>query len=360
MIYRILLLSSFLVIACTIETPTENGAALAHPNHNHASDKASEKPAPQAEATKAPKPAPSPLGCPEGTFASDGWPGEYPSPVLQVNSPTLMAAQSNPCDTSATISCAVPAGLYHPWSEVTEAKYSTVGPVTTYVTLKELELGGKTLPPDTKVVEQYYSSEGMCGLLINGESVDDMCPSNQDTTNLYKELPNPSADFGLHQYVQVTCVNGKKGWLLASTLLEKEEVVTGSISQYGEVAPTPLPDGRIPFVEEWLGLQLSPNLDLGIPEEKGPFWVVATNAETSKEAAATKANQLRQQDLNAHIASLANYGSAKNKPIWLVYVGPWSPTEASKALQGELEVIKAQVPDAYLVTLGPAGTRKTQ
>ena len=38
------------------------------------------------------------LGCPAGTFAYDGWSGEYPLPIVQVNKTITVDALTNICE----------------------------------------------------------------------------------------------------------------------------------------------------------------------------------------------------------------------------------------------------------------------
>ena len=99
--------------------------------------------------------------------------------------------------------------------------------------------------------------------------------------------------------------------------------------------------------------------DLAIPESEGPFWVVAISALPSRIRAERLASELREQGENAHIASLQGYGSAGNKDLWIVYVGPFSMDErdAVRAAVGRVRAMDYR--DAYAVTLGAKGQRRT-
>ena len=68
---------------------------------------------------------------------------------------------------------------------------------------------------------------------------------------------------------------------------------------------------------------------------------------------------LRAQGENAHITSLKGYGSAGNKDLWVVYVGPFSMDEldAVRAAVGRVRAMDYR--DAYAVTLGAKGQRRT-
>ena len=100
-------------------------------------------------------------------------------------------------------------------------------------------------------------------------------------------------------------------------------------------------------------------MDLQISPSSGPFWVISVSAGKNQQSAIKKVNSLRNQGFSAHIAWLGSYGSAKNKPYWLTYIGPYATTERSKVV-AELAKVRSQInPKSYAVTLGNAGERKT-
>jgi hypothetical protein len=111
--------------------------------------------------------------------------------------------------------------------------------------------------------------------------------------------------------------------------------------------------------ETWADWRSAGTYDLAIPERAGPFWVVAVQAGSNKKSAEKKADELRKLDLPTHTAWLGSYGSAKNKALWLTYVGPYAYSERLDARETLLMMLREVGSDYYAVTLGPAGTRET-
>jgi hypothetical protein len=182
-----------------------------------------------------------PSTCPEGTTASAGWSGEYPSPVIQVNANVTVKGRGHPCDATSEISCTVPAGLYHPWSTTSKAAFQSVAPAFRFVTRKEVAPTGRTLPVGTHVLEQSYLSEGFCVLVIDGKTEEGDCPGGA-VDDAYTKLPTPNADFGYHQFLEVACTEGVKSWLRDKDLLAQRGVTQGQITDYGVVAPIDVRD----------------------------------------------------------------------------------------------------------------------
>jgi hypothetical protein len=99
-------------------------------------------------------------------------------------------------------------------------------------------------------------------------------------------------------------------------------------------------------------------MDLKISEHNGPVWTIAFYALGSKSKATKEAEKLRKKNWNGHIANLAAYGSANNKALWLVYVGPYGLDEETQ-LRADLASIKKKIrKKAYAVTIGAHGTRR--
>ena len=99
-------------------------------------------------------------------------------------------------------------------------------------------------------------------------------------------------------------------------------------------------------------------MDLQIGEGSGPFWIISIAAEKNRNYAISRAKKLRKNGWPAHIAWLGNYGSAKYKNLWVIYIGPYAMSERNKVEQ-LLPKVKAQInPKAYAVTLGATGQRQ--
>ena len=298
-------------------------------------------------------------GCPAGTFAYDGWSGEYPTPIVQVNKTITVDALTNICEKKPTLKCTVKPGLYNPWSEISKADFKTVGGVRRFMTLKKVEFFDATVPEGTEVIEQFYMAEGMCGLVINGQSAEGYCPSNGDEKGSFKPLPNASPDFVNQQYLGIDCTEGHKGWIhITDAFMNLPNVQEGEILGYGSVGPSLLPNGERSPLDVWANRRASSSYDLGISENEGPFWTISISAGGSESGSKRKVDELRQKGFPAHMAWLGGYGSAKNKRMWFVYVGPFSYSDRM-LVEEQLFQVRSQVnKKSYAVTLGRAGQRE--
>jgi len=298
-------------------------------------------------------------GCPPGTFAYDGWSGEYPGPILQINQPINVSARSIVCDLKPSLPCTVKPGLYHPWSEISEATFKTVGKVQRFMTLKKVKFWGVTVPKGTEVIEQFYAAEGQCGLVINGKSFQDMCVSGGDRTDEFQELPQASPGFENQQYLGVECAEGHKGWVhINQALLAIPVVQEGEILDYGEVGPSALPNGQPSPLDKWASRRTNKTHDLSIAESEGPFWAISIQAGGTESSSRRKVDELRAAGHPAHMAWLGRYGSAKYKSLWFVYVGPYAYGDQDRVRAVLSEIRSTVDPKAYAVTLGRAGQRE--
>ena len=299
------------------------------------------------------------LGCPAGTFAYDGWSGEYPLPIVQVNKTITVDALTNICETKPTLKCTVEPGLYNPWSNLSEADFKTVGAVHRFMTLKTVEFFDMTVPEGTEVIEQRYLAEGQCSLVINGQSTQGYCPSNGDREGSFKALPNASPDFVNQQYLGINCNEGHKGWIhITDAFMALPDVQEGQILGYGSVGPSALANGEPSPPDVWANRRANLSYDLGLSESEGPFWTIAISAGSSESGSRREVDELRQKGFPAHMAWLGGYGSAKNKALWFVYVGPYS-YEDRMLVEDQLMEIKHQVNDeSFAVTLGRTGQRE--
>jgi hypothetical protein len=233
------------------------------------------------------------------------------------------------------------------------------------MTLKKVEFFDVTVPAGTEVIEQFYMAEGQCGLVINGQSAEGYCPSIGSASGLgedessFKSLPNASPDFVNQQYLGIDCTEGHKGWIRVSdSFMGLPDVQEGEILGYGSVGPSLLPNGERSPLDKWANLRSSKRYNLGISQNDGPFWTISISAGGSESGSKRKVDELRQQGWPAHMAWLGGYGSAKNKKLWFVYVGPYSYSDRAQ-VEDDLSKIQSQVNrKSYAVTLGRAGERE--
>lgn len=174
---------------------------------------------------------PDAAGCPEGVVAAPSWPGEWPSPVVDVVKPVTVQVRAEPCS-RPSFDCEVPVGIYHPWSHG-EGEYVTVRAIVRYEVLQDTDTDELHVKKgDTVEVFQYFG-EGYCGYRVAGREITASCPDmlGEAMKKLDgREMPDK-------QLFSVSC-GAKTGWVEASdALLALPEVRPGTTPEYGEVGP---------------------------------------------------------------------------------------------------------------------------
>ena len=111
-------------------------------------------------------------------------------------------------------------------------------------------------------------------------------------------------------------------------------------------------------IDIWSQRKSNSTLDLQIDEQEGPFWTISIAAYDKRSQAKKKARDLREQGWDVHIADLTNYGSAKYRSFWYVYIGPYSYDSRSEVKRLLRRVQNEINPKSYAVTLGQTGERK--
>lgn len=182
-------------------------------------------------------PAPADDSCPDGVFLAYGWPGEWPSPIVQVTASTQVQGYTAPCEPTPTVSCTVPPGLYHPW-QAGDVTYKSTSVVQAFELTEAIEVGGKERPAGTTVVMQSYLAEGYCILSIDGEEAEDSCPEMMGLApdGPYKRAGEP-VEFPERQLFQVTCEGGEQAWLVPEDVLAQPTAQPGEYLEYGRVGP---------------------------------------------------------------------------------------------------------------------------
>ena len=174
---------------------------------------------------------PDVTGCPDRIIAAPSWPGEWPGPVIDVEKPVTVQARAEPCS-STSFDCTVPAGIYHPWSDI-EAKYVTVRALDQWRVVKnideyELDVGAGD------IIEVYqYFGEGYCGYRVAGKEVTELCPG--ELGDALEEIERPQVPE--RQLFSVAC-GSRTGWVeVNEALLALPEVREGTTPEYGKVGP---------------------------------------------------------------------------------------------------------------------------
>lgn len=185
-------------------------------------------------------PPPPPTSCPPDTALETRWPGEYPSPVVQVDAPTQVQARAIVCAV-AEQPCTIPPGLYHPWAKDTKARFASLHHTARYEVLQDVlvmsEIGELTVAAGTEITQMAYLAEGQCHLFVNGAEVQGECPSNPGAEARYKRrsaTPPSKAE----QWLGVPCAEGHEAWVRVDDALgELPTVQWGQIKGPGEVGP---------------------------------------------------------------------------------------------------------------------------
>lgn len=199
-------------------------------------------PAPAPAPAPEPEPAPAPTLptdsdgntlCPDGRTVYPFWPGEYPSPVLQVDAPFSLQVADTACGAPSR-ACTVPAGLYHPWAKALPdgAAFGSRTAPTVYTAEAAFTWDGRTVSKGDTVQVRTYLAEGMCAMVVAGNPAEGMCPGTEG--NPWAEAPRtaPPDD----QILQVPCQGGAPGWVVVDAALQaRPEVSEGEMVGFGEV-----------------------------------------------------------------------------------------------------------------------------
>lgn len=190
------------------------------------------------------------------------WSGEWPGPVIRVNSTkkgvtTINAYKSlRVLSNKNKVACTVKNGVYHPWAqiwdnEVTGEKAKTQNSVVTYYTIAAkneyvvtqtntpdwiemydtngVELPSPTLDKGSKVLV-VYGGEGYCLGSTGGEDYYFPCDAIDQDSN-YKQTVTPD-DF-YEQWLYVQCDEGYNAFVQDSSLLAQPGVSEGEFLEYG-------------------------------------------------------------------------------------------------------------------------------
>lgn len=190
------------------------------------------------------------------------WSGEWPGPVIRVNSTkkgdtTIKAFKSlRVLSKQNQVACTLKNGVYHPWAQVTDnevtGKASTQNSVITYYSIVEkneylvkktntpswiemydesgIELGAPTFKKGSKILV-VYGSEGYCLGSTGGKDYFFPCDAIEQDTN-YKATTGP-LNFDGEQWLYVQCKEGNKAFVQDTSLLAQPGVSQGEFLEYG-------------------------------------------------------------------------------------------------------------------------------
>lgn len=87
-------------------------------------------------------------------------------------------------------------------------------------------------------------------------------------------------------------------------------------------------------------------------------WVISVTATESEKEAQRSIEKLRIEGFDAHMLWIADYPSTSQKPLWLVFIGPYQYSDKNQATEVLREIQKNR-PSAYGIKISQTGNRET-
>ncbi len=175
--------------------------------------------------------------------ARNFWSGEYPAPVIDVDSKnkgkTKVNAYKSLRDISKSESCTIENAIYHPWSSNKGSIvdfYQVVSNVE-YTVKKDTTIGSVKLKKGDKVSREVYLSEGSCEGVTKGPKKKEIRIEYSCDETRKPELSQTSGvgDKFEEQWVYVNCAEGFKAFVQDKELLKAPGVKEGEVVNYGKV-----------------------------------------------------------------------------------------------------------------------------
>ena len=186
--------------------------------------------------------------------AVDHWTGEYPRPVIDLNSKVHGSTKVRGYRTLRQLEqpadCLIRNGIYHPWAPGTESMltFYTLVPLIEY----EVLLDDGALKRGDRVSQVVYGSENVYSGMVAGTRISIRGYDLQDPTR-FKKLPSEASEDFEEQWLYLRCNDGKKLFIRDIDLLNTPGATLGRTVAYGRVGsgaeddseqtvPTPQPD----------------------------------------------------------------------------------------------------------------------
>ncbi|MBK8011503.1 MAG: hypothetical protein IPK13_09140 [Deltaproteobacteria bacterium] len=175
--------------------------------------------------------------------AANFWSGEYPSPVIDVNSSspgeTEIKAYKSLRDEKPATRCTITNGLYHPWSTTPNSvvSYYQIVPLVEYKALRPRTIAGAKLEKGAVISRLLYLAEGSCqGVVRRGKKetpIDFPCEEVNEAQGM--RLVSGAHDKFEEQWLHVSCKQGHKAFIRDRELLATAGVREGEVESYGVV-----------------------------------------------------------------------------------------------------------------------------
>lgn len=181
--------------------------------------------------------------------AYPAWSGEYPSPVIDVQSnkpgkTTTVKGYASLREPKNKKSCTIKNGLYHPWSTTESSAinlYSIIG-VNDVQALHDIDVKGEADGTDfikkgDQILNVYYMAENYCGgTLKAGKKLTEIgfsCDLIGEEEGSFKQVKKTEAP--TEQWIYLQCAEGYNVFVQDGKLLNQPKVKQGNITGYGEI-----------------------------------------------------------------------------------------------------------------------------
>ncbi len=175
--------------------------------------------------------------------ARNTWGGEYPAPIIDVNSKikgkTKITAFKSLRDLSKSDSCTIENAIYHPWSSQKGSivDFFQIVSNVEYTVKKDTTVGSTHLKKGDKIVREIYLAEGQCEGVTLGPKKKEIRIEYTCEETRKAELAQTAGmgDKFEEQWVYVNCAEGFKAFVQDNELLKIPGVKEGEVVTFGKV-----------------------------------------------------------------------------------------------------------------------------
>lgn len=177
-----------------------------------------------------PAPAATASRCGDGGLKQIGhWQGEYPSPIAHVTKALSLPSYKTPCDATPTETCAVEAGVYHPWAQQ-GSEFVTLRQVERYTASAAFTVEGLQVAKGEVIEIPAYLSEGFCNWNVKGKELEAMCPGVDE----YPLIEIETEKIEAVQLMKLPCGS----WVqVDAAFMATDGIQDGEMIEYGKVGP---------------------------------------------------------------------------------------------------------------------------
>ena len=171
--------------------------------------------------------------------AHNYWAGEYPSPVINVQTGgkgnLIVKGYKSLRKLNEPVKCSIKKGLYHPWSKTGNSviTYYTIGPRNEIKATKNTQLDDYKIRKGQTIKNIMPAGEGYCNGLLNGKEISYFC-DNADSPDFVETIPS---DEKWEQWLYVKCRQGYNAFIQDKALLKYKNITKGKVESYGKVTP---------------------------------------------------------------------------------------------------------------------------